>query len=243
MTDTINKNVEDALDDIFASSKAFDSIEVELPSKAKGYKRTKNIVTIRAMTFEDEKHIATYNGDSLIDSLIERCIDKVDIDELYLEDKLFLYYKLRECSFGSLAKITAICNSCNVENDLEIDLSKLSINYAKDDFTDPKEVFLPNLNKKVMVNKVRAYHQEYTSTPDKLLNNLWRFVVKIGEHKDPVVLSKAVKRFSSADLRILMKSINSTDFGLDTRAKYSCNKCNSKNVAVVGLTLDFFMMS
>lgn len=241
MTTTNDKNIEDVLDDIFSNVVNISELQVTLPSLAKGYVTTKKVVTIRPMTFDDEKFIANYPGKTVLDELLVRCISDIDIEELYLEDKLYLYYKLRECSFGSSAKVSSVCKACGTTNDLDIDLSQLTINYANDDFKNPKEITLPSLQKVVTVNKIRAGDQEYTKNQDILLDNLWRFIKKVDEYEDPIVISKVVKKLPSADIRVLISSINNTDFGLDTRAKYICNSCKNENVAMVGLTLDFFM--
>ena len=241
MTQTNDKNVDDALDDLFSNVVNIADMQVTLPSLAKGYRSTKKVVTIRPMTFDDEKYIANYPGTDILDQLLDRCISDIDKEELYLEDKLYLYYKLRECSFGSLAKISSDCRSCGTTNALEIDLAELSVDYASDDFKDPKEITLPSLQKVATITKIRAGDQEYTKTQDFLLDNLWRFIKKIGEYEDPVLISKVVKKLPSADIRTLISSINNTEFGLDTRAKYFCTNCKTENVAVVGLTLDFFM--
>lgn len=243
MSDSMNKNVEDALEDLFSESSNLESLEVTLPSLAKGYKKTKKVVRIRPMTYDDEKYIASHSGENILDDILTRCVSDVLLDELYLEDKLFLYYKIRESSFGSISKISTSCVKCGTINDLEIDLSQLQIDYASETFENPKKVFLPNLKKDAFVMKVQVNTQEYSKTNDKLLTNLWRYISKIGDCDDPVVIAQAVKKLSSADIRTIMKSINESDFGIDSRARYVCNKCNSENVASVGLSLDFFSMS
>tara|TARA_R100001594_G_scaffold120624_1_gene156259 strand:+ start:83 stop:814 length:732 start_codon:yes stop_codon:yes gene_type:complete len=243
MSDVNDKNIDDALDDIFSNIPNASDMKIELPSLGKGYKFTKKVVTMRPMTFDDEKFIANYPGKNVLDELLIRCVSDIEMDELYLEDKLYLYYKLRECSFGSLAKISSECRSCGTTNDLEIDLSQLAVDYASEDFKDPKEVKLPTLNKVVTISKIRAGDQEYAQTQDSLLDNLWRFIKKVDKYEDPVLISKVIKKLPSADIRVLVGSINDTEFGLDTRAKYICNNCKSENVARVGLTLDFFMRS
>ena len=241
MTNTVV--IEEALEDLFSSSDQKFEVQVDLPSRAKGYVKTQSSIKIRSMTYEDEKFIASYSGGALLDDLIARCVIDVDLDELYLEDKLFLYFKLREVSFGSMAKMEASCNFCGFSNELEIDLSKLKVDYAEEDFEDPKEIMLPGLKKVAFVSKMRSHLQKYSVNDTELLENLWRFIKKIGEYEDPVVLSKAVKKLSSVDVRVIMAHINNQSFGLDSRAKFICNKCRKENTASIGLNLDFFTVS
>ena len=243
MLDENNMSIDSALESMFSSSIQMNDIEVTLPSLAKGYTNTTKVLSIRPMTFEDEKFISSHSTDNLLDALLLRCVSDFDLEELYLEDKLFLYYKLRECSFGSDAKISSPCQSCNVLNDLEVDLSKLNIDYAGDDFENPKEVMLPVLQKTAKVLKIQAYNQQYSQTQTALLDNLWRFVPEIGDCEDPIIIAKAVKKLSSADIRILVSTINTTDFGLNTDVKFICNSCRKESLAAVGLSFDFFTRS
>tara|TARA_R100000008_G_C3495429_1_gene120878 strand:- start:371 stop:682 length:312 start_codon:yes stop_codon:yes gene_type:complete len=102
---------------------------------------------------------------------------------------------------------------------------------------------LPGLKKVAVVSKMRSHLQKYSVNDTELLENLWRFIKKIGEYEDPVVLSKAVKKLSSVDVRVIMAHINNQSFGLDSRAKFICNKCRKENTASIGLNLDFFTVS
>jgi len=240
MSDENNINVDSALDEIFSSSIQMNEMEVTLPSLAKGYRKTSKVVKLRPMTYEDEKFISSHSTDNLLDALLDRCAVGVDLEELYLEDKLYLYYKLRECSFGSEAKISSACQSCNTINDLQVDLSKLNVDYADDTFENPKEVDLPILQKTAKVLKIQAYNQIYSKNQATLLDNLWRFIPKLGDCEDPIIIAKAVKQLSSADIRILTKHISITDFGINTDVKFVCNSCRSESVAAVGLSFDFF---
>ena len=243
MSDEIKRTVEESLEEIFYKVSEVDTFEVTLPSLGKGYKNTKKVLTIRPMTFEDEKYIATHPTKNILEDLLDRCVVDVDKDELYLEDKLFLYYKIRECSFGSSAKVTTSCSFCDTVNELEIDLTQLQVDYAPEEFTNPREVFLPTLQKTILLLKLQSFNQDYAKTQDQLLDNLWRFIPKMDTCEDPVVISKAIKKLSSADIRTITNKINDSDFGLDTRAKYVCNSCRKEDIATVGLSLDFFMMS
>ena len=241
MTNTIQ--VEEAIEDLFSDSEKNYESSVDLPSRAKGYAKTQSSVNIRAMNFEDEKFIASYSGAFLLDDLIKRCVSNVDLDELYLEDKLFLYFKIREASFGASLKMQAACSFCGFSNDLEIDLSQLKVDYADDSFSDPINIHLPSLKKVAVVKKMRSYLQQYSVNDSELLENLWRFIEKIDTYDDPVILSKVVKKLSSADVRVIMSHINKQSFGLDTRAKFVCNKCRKENTAAVGVGFDFFSVS
>ena len=244
MSDEIKKTIDETLEELFAGSSTKESIIVTLPSKGIGYSTTKSKVSIEALTFDDEKALATTKNKDTLDILIDRCVvGDIDPEELYLEDKLFLYYKIRECSFGSTLKTTGKCMSCGHPNDLELDLGDLPITYAEDTFTNPKEIKLPKLGKMVKVKKATNSTSVYTNNRETLLDNLWRFVTDIDGHKNPKLISKAIKLLSGADIRVIVDTIQETEFGIETGVRYVCNKCNYDNEVQVGITPDFFTVS
>jgi len=244
MSNETKKTIDETLEDLFADSSTKESLSITLPSRGIGYSSTKSKLSIKALTFDDEKALATIKNKDTLDILIDRCVvGDIDPEELYLEDKLFLYYKIRECSFGSTLKTTGKCMSCGQTNDLELDLGDLPITYAEDTFTNPKEIKLPKLGKVVKVKKATSGNSVYTNNRETLLDNLWRFVTDIGGHKNPKLIAKAIKLLSGADIRVIIDSVQATEFGIETGVRYVCNKCNYDNEVQVGITPDFFTVS
>jgi len=244
MSDEIKKTVDEALEDLFSNAHTTNEQRVKLPSRGIGYAGKKKEVTIRAMTFEDEKAIASLKvGDDIIESILSRCVSDIDVENLYGPDKLFLLLKLREISFGDAFKLTAKCLKCKTDNDLEIELSKLPVTEAPEDFSDPREIALPVINTTAMVRLPRAGDSDYLTNHDKILDNLWRFVKKIGEYEDPKVIVKAIKKLKSADIRTIINGLLINDFGIKTEALFLCSKCGEENKVNVPISDTFFTVS
>jgi len=244
MSDETKKTMDEALEDLFSNANTNNELIAKLPSRGVGYPGKKKEVTIRAMTFEDEKALASLRvGEDIIESVLSRCVSDIDIDNLYGPDKLFLLLKLRELSFGDSFKIAAVCTKCKKENDLEILLSQLPVTLAAEDFTDPKEIDLPQLNTTAMVKLPRSGDSDLLSSHTKILDNLWRFVKKIGEYEDPKVIVKAIKKLKSADIRTILNSLLVNDFGIETTALFVCSTCGEENKVNVPITESFFTVS
>ena len=175
--------------------------------------------------------------------MISRCSEGVDIDSLYSADKIFLLFKLRELSYGSSIKVSRKCDSCKKDNNLDIDMSQLEVIYVDDDFKDPKEVLLPDLDKTISIRLPRSSDIDSLSTKSKILTNLWRFVVKLDKYSDPKIFSAVIKKLSSRDTRKILESLLVDDFGLQNRAKFICSECGSENVVEVPITEAFFTVS
>ena len=195
------------------------------------------------MTFEDEKAIINAQNSASIDSanlLLSRCVEGVDTESLILIDKLFLILKIREVSYGSEYKIGALCEKCNNENNLSIELDQLIINMLPEDYEDPQEVELKRIKKTCRVRLPRVTDEKYLLNADKVLDHLWRFVSEIGGSKDKGVISKVLKKLPIADLHSITNAISNTDFGVQTDVRFVCSHCNAHNTISLPITPNFF---
>lgn len=244
MSEEMKKTVEETLDDLFSDSKAAIDQIVELPSRGIGYPEGMNKVTIRNMTFEDEKILSESTPDQdVVNLLLTRCVDNLDPDILYAPDKIYLLYKIRELSYGATVKLTGVCSNCKEENHLDVDLSQLPVVMASEDFTDTKVVDLPDLGKKIKLRIPRASDSDYLTNKSRVLDNLWRFIISLDKYTDPKVISQAVKRFTSKDTRSIVEALFVEDFGIETGAKYICSRCRHENVVEVPISEAFFTVS
>ena len=169
--------------------------------------------------------------------------DFVDIGDLYSSDKVFLLFKIRELSFGEILKVETTCKSCRANNFLNIDLSKLKINYVNEDFKDPKKIKLPDLNKYISLRLPRSSDSQYLLNKNKILENLWRFITKIGKYTDPKVISCAIEKMASVDIRFILENLLIDEFGLDTKAKYVCSTCRDEHIVEIPISESFFTVS
>jgi hypothetical protein len=244
MSEEMKKTVEETLDDLFSDAKTSIDQIVELPSRGIGYPEGMGKVTIRNMTFEDEKILSESTPDQdVVNLLLTRCVDNLDPDILYAPDKIYLLYKIRELSYGNQVKLTGKCSSCKEENHLDIDLSQLPVTMASEDFTDVKTVSLPDLGKKIKIRIPRASDANYLANKSRVLDNLWRFIVSLDKFTDPKIISKAIKRLTSKDIRVIIEALFVEDFGIETGAKYVCSRCRQENIVEVPISEAFFTVS
>lgn len=237
------QNIDPELEALFG--KPGDGIlKAQLPSKGKGYRNCDGYIEVRPMTFEDEKELSNLGGEDVIDFLIERCVTGVDVQDLYIQDKLFVLYKLREASFGTEVELVSTCAVCGHKNTIGVDLAQLPIDFVDEDFTGKKTIKLPSIDKEAEVRIATNQDARYLLTRDSILDNLWRFVDRIDTIKDRSKISKAIKMMKSPDVRALVSAINSDDFGIQTQAIYYCSKegCGAENVSNIPITQDFFTM-
>lgn len=241
VTDTKNQIIEDILKDMPSNA----AIEVSLPSENKLYSLPDpgSPITMRPMTFEDEKNlISAKKGQDPINIILTRCVDNVSIGELLPMDKLYLIMKLREISYGDDYKSLLLCKHCSAENPTTIYLSKLNVNPVPDDFSDPIEVLLPAINKVAKIRLPRVRDEAVLADTEKALDQIWRFVAEIDGHKDKSIIAPVIAKLPIVDMRTIMKAMK-TDYGVDTNVKFQCKEC--KEVQVIDLPIDagFFDVS
>ena len=240
-TSAKQKIVEDILKDLPADS----SVEIELPSENRVYELEDPgaAITLRPMTFEDEKQIVTAKkNQDPVNIILQRCTTNINIADLLSIDKLYLIMKLREISYGDDYNTLLICSTCKSENPMTIKLSELNVNPVPDDFTDPVEVVLPSINKTCKVSFPRVRDEKLLTDVSKTLDEIWRFIKEIDGHTDKSIISEVVNKLPIKDMKTILNAMK-TEFGVDTKIKFGCNNC--KEVSVVDLPIDanFFDVS
>jgi hypothetical protein len=230
------------VDDILKELPISSDIEVDLPSKCLSYKlpNPNKPVTIRPMSFDDEKLLATSKGKSdPIGIILSRCVTNINVPELFPMDKLFLLLKLREISYGDEYNCSVPCPHCNTENKICIHLSQLPVAKVPDDFVDKMEVYLPMLKKTALVRLPRSKDEIYVSDLEKIGDNLWRFVEKIDNYEDKVIISKVLEKLPIKDIKTLTNALR-IEFGVQTKISMDCSHCRKPSTHELPISPNFF---
>jgi hypothetical protein len=233
---------QDIIDDLLKELPTDNVVEVELPSECKVYElEDPNMpVTIRPMTFEDEKSIVSAKKEQdPVNLVLQRCVTNVKVLDLLPMDKLFLIMKLREISYGDDYNTLLICQECKAENPTTVKLSQLNVNPVPDDFEDPIVISLPQLGKDIKVRQPRVRDEKVFEDTTSALDQLWRFVVEIEGHKDKSIIAAVIDKLPLKDVRTLLNSIKS-EYGVDTKIKFACKDCGGVSVVDLPIDANFF---
>ena len=237
-TDMAKKEI---IDELLKDLPTDTAIEVNLPSNNKIYRLAdaNAPITLRPMTFEDEKHIisAERNQDP-VNLILQRCVTNININDILSLDKLYLILKLREISYGDDYHTMLVCNKCKTENTLVVKISELNINEAPESFCDPVEVDLPSINKTARVKIPRVKDESLFST-NEIYSQLWRFIKDIDGQDDKAIINAVLEKLPIRDMKIILKAMK-TDFGVDTRIKFQCVECKEADVVELPIDANFF---
>lgn len=235
------------LEQLFGNLPTETDISVTLPSLGKFYTSKSRDVIISPIKFEDEKQlsVAIKNRQNPINIILSKCVKGVDINNLLILDKLYLLLKIREISYGHKYPAEVTCSHCGHKSEIEVDLSKIMVNYMPEDFEDPREITLPTLNKKVVLRFPRISDEKSIETIKSTYDNLYRFILKFDGNDNPVFINKALnhQKMPISDIKIILREITRDDLGLVPKFMLQCENCGEESVLEVPITEDFFSVT
>lgn len=212
-------------------------MEVEVPTKCRWY----NIDTleVRPFTFEDEKDVLnpTNKNKNFLNLLLSKCVKGIEIQDLFMIDRDFLAYKIKEVSTGSEVRMEITCEACGKKSLLEVDLSVLKTKPFDQEL--PIETTLPNLKKPIKLMPPRVKDEDFLTNFQLLTSNLWRFIEEIDGVADDTIINAIVEKLPVTDVHFILKQIGLRDFGLQTGLNYVC-ACQHETEVEVSLTENFF---
>jgi len=210
---------------------------VEVPTGCKWYETDK--ISMRPFTFEDEKAALSpvNKSKNFLNFILEKCVKGIEIDSLFLVDRNYLAYKLKEISTGPSVRATIECDSCGRTGDLEIDLNVLNITPVDIDL--PLEVTLPEINKTIKIMPPKVRDEDFMINFDILCQNVWRFVSDIDGISDENIINAVLDKLPVQDMHTILKNISMSKFGMQNEINYLCG-CGADKVVEVPLTENFF---
>jgi hypothetical protein len=241
---TINDAVNDLLKNVGGGE---EWVALELPSRGKSYRDHDGTVTIKAFTYREEKKLRSIKkvnqANNIIKSLFGDCVQGLDYDSMTLEDKNFILFKLREISYGDKYIISAECPDCNAENQLNLLISEIPVEYAGDDFVEPMEITLPDSQQPVKFIKPRAKDEKYLEDMVTLTENLWRFALSIGDHADKKILRQFFEKTTVRDIAFFRESVGESHYGFTKKVSFDCASCGETTETFVPFNESFFSVS
>jgi len=210
---------------------------IEVPTNCKWYET--DTISMRPFTFEDEKAALhpMNKSKNFLNYILEKCVRGVEIDSLFLVDRNYLAYKLKEISTGSSVRASIECDVCGRAGDLEIDLNILSITPV--DIELPLEVTLPEIGKTIKIMPPKVRDEDFMLNFELLCQNVWRFVSEIDGISDGRVISAVLDKLPVQDMHFILKNISMSKFGLQNQITYLCG-CGEEKLVEVPLTENFF---
>lgn len=217
-------------------------------------------VEIRPLTTNDMKKLLTYENqndplvsEDILDEIITNVVvsENFNIESLYLQDRYYIFIKLRELTKGSKYKFQYKCTSCGQKTIQTIDLNDLNVtNIKPKEENDKLEVMNGNLTLE-MNHATRKEHKEALKTISKKLNDNQKQVERI--IAELAILVKAINTPDGQDIpdikskmefignlpqgeyNTLQEWKKDNDFGIDLTININCQGCGYEEETVMPL--------
>lgn len=243
-----DNSVSKALDDLLSKVTAKGGwIPVKLPSLGKYNEGVGDTIEIKPFNFEDEKILRSVTSitdiKSAITTLFHRCTKGIPYPEMSLVDKGYILYKLREISYGNEYPIEAECASCQEKNELVVELDKLGTTYVENDAGPEISVTLPDSEVEAVIRVPRTADDVYLENPALIMDNLWRFVVRLGKYDERTVIQNFLSKTSARDAAVIRETAFGSGVGLDSKVRFKCIRCGNDQSADLPLNENFFSVS
>ena len=211
-------------------------VSIELPSGG--------ICKIRPITFEEEKQMIAVSkkGQDPSYLLIDRCVSDIDKSDILIIDKIYILFKLRELSFGSMYKFLVACPSCKNQSEISIDINEMPV-YSVEDTDKIAEVELPMCKKTVKVRRASVKDEALVSDSYKMMDNLWRFVEDFGGREEKAVIQAVISKLPAGDVNKIISVVMCQGYGLSTEIMFGCAHCQHQSKMELPLDKNFFSAS
>ena len=230
------KSAEELANDLLADVPLNTESIIELPSG--------KTAKIKPITFEEEKMIVAASNKKEDPSkiLLSNCVSDLDLDDILLIDKVYLIFKIRELSFGSVFKFVMGCPACSNENHYSIDIDKLPV--KKMELGTNTETFtLPMTKKEVTVRYATVADENKVLEPSLALDNLWRFVTSFAGSDRRDVISRVIKKLPAGDVNTIITKVLCEGYGINSEVRVKCDSCGHDQATTLPLTKDFFSVT
>tara|TARA_R100000008_G_scaffold32013_2_gene17877 strand:+ start:2884 stop:3783 length:900 start_codon:yes stop_codon:yes gene_type:complete len=246
--DAFDGKISDAVGDLLSNvDTSMEWRTLNLPSRGKAYIQSDGTVEIKAFTFAQEKTLRSIkseaDGSRVIKKLFKDCVKGLDYDSMTVEDKTYILFKLREISYGNDYTITAVCPSCEANNSLVIEIDKVPVEYAPDDYEEPFTITLPDSKQEVQFVSPRSKDEHMLTDIETLLDNLYMFALSVGKYSDERIRREFFKKTTVKDVAFFRENLLKDRYGMNKTMSYNCANCNALNEMVIPLNESFFSVS
>lgn len=222
------------------------------PEGTKIFGRPMKVSEIKKLTTMNE-----VNYNSIIKSVLENCIKGIEIDELYVADKLYLIFWLRANTYTDANFVTSyICQHCGRKTEYRFNIDDFETAYLEDGF-ELKELKLLNRDTVLTFDFPKIKDEEKIQ---RFIDAMKNYVVKFDD--DTVTIAGMIKTIDGKDVTIKQacEFINSLeddpqnyarinsyvlgmDFGIVPELNATCGYSDCKEVSKVPASFqpDFFI--
>jgi len=224
---------------------------VELPG-------TGDNIEFRSLTTNDMKRLLVYEnqsdplvGEDILDQILTETVltENFNIDNLYIQDRYFLFIELRKATKGTKYTFPYTCKNCKSQSMQSVDFNQLNVKKRED---PEKEVNLLNDNIKLEMDHIKrgdqkkgykAINKKISSSEkqiEMMLADIASSILSIttpdGTENPPVEKKmKFIGDLPSTEYQKLRDWYQNNDFGISLEHQVNCPHCDYKEETQIPL--------
>lgn len=213
-------------------------------------------ITLSMLTTKDEKKIFGSSTDEAFRSVIKSITSpSIDINELTVQDRLFLFIEMRKHTYGTNYHVVDECEHCHTTSEFKVDLADLELINPEEELSREFDITLP-ISKDELTIKLLTYGDSLKNrkraarvskeigTPISELEfsyNLESMIVKVnGEELESPKKTKYVNELVGMDSAFISHSIKQRNYGYSNHMIATCPSCGSDTTVDFELNSEFF---
>jgi hypothetical protein len=214
----------------------------------------------RPLTVKEVKLLAGMNETNftfIINEILQNATSGIEIDELYVADKLYILFWLRANTYKNEGYSTEfVCSHCGAKNSYLFTMDKLKIiSLSEKEFDPDQEIELLNVSDKIKINfpKVKDENQvtqmlkANKNSSIKLDEDILSMAVMIktinGEEMSLRYVYEYLNNLSVEDFAFIKSHLEDLDIGVSSDIPVFCSNtsCQEENLIEVRFHSEFFL--
>jgi hypothetical protein len=229
-----------------------------LPSKMKFYDPVAKIFARPLKTPEVKKisSINEDNGDFILNDIVKRTTKNINVDELYVADKLYIIFWLRANTYrdsGFIVNFICMNKECNKKITHHFEVDNLEVQFVSDSFDPNKEITLIGSGSKVKYDYLRvkdeAFIEKFKDINGTVLGDIDNEIlamaqmVKTIDSKEKNLLQKYhwVSDLEPTDFSYLRSYMEKNGMGIKPFINVKCESCGGSTPVGISFRADFFI--
>jgi len=219
-----------------------------LPSRYKLYPEGTKIYgrPLKVLEIKKLSSINDTNADYVINEVLRKTIKGINIDDLYIADKLFIVFWLRANTYresGYVVNFT--CSKCETESQYHFEINNLEVQQLSEDFNPNNELKLKNgepikinfltIKDSLVVERFKEMNTKLFGEIDNELINIAEMIKEVNGQKLTLLEKyRFVLDMEPGDFSYISQYIETNGMGIKPYMNVKCEKCGG--TAPVGIT-------
>lgn len=219
------------------------------PAGTKLMGRPLKVLEVKKLTSINE-----YNAESVITDILRKCVKGISVDDIYLNDKIFILFWLRANSYRNNSYVVDFeCPKCEKESTYHFDINSIQIkkvdNFNKDVVLESGDhislKFLQIKDEKDIGNFRERYGQMIAKSGNEVDDELvgMAYMVDTINGKTPSPLDKYnyVLNLAAEDFSCLLTHIENNTASVKPYMNVACTLCGGETQLGLSFRPDFFL--